>query len=380
MAPKILVVDDEPDLEQLVKQKFRKEIKNEIYNFTFAENGIQAMEELNQDNGIELVLTDINMPEMDGLTLLSEMQKLNNPLLRSVIVSAYGDIANIRTAMNRGAYDFVIKPIDLSDLEITITKALSDLKTLKEAFKSREDLIIVQKELEEARQLQLSMLPNELPKIDNLDIAVYMKTATEVGGDYYDFSLLDDGSLNVVIGDATGHGMNAGIMVSIMKALFTSDSVNMNISEFFSSANKAIKQMNLGRMMMAFAMLNIKDNKLKLGNAGMPPLYIYRNSNSNIEEIVFNGMPLGALFDSKFDVNEFELKAEDRLLILSDGFPELTNINGEMYGYDRIKTEFQSVGKKEPEEIVEHLKNSASIWLDEKEPEDDVTFIVIKVK
>jgi sigma-B regulation protein RsbU (phosphoserine phosphatase) len=219
------------------------------------------------------------------------------------------------------------------------------------------------------------MLPNELPKIDNLDIAVYMKTATEVGGDYYDFSLLDDGSLNVVIGDATGHGMNAGIMVSIMKALFTSDSVNMNISEFFSSANKAIKQMNLGRMMMAFAMLNIKDNKLKLGNAGMPPLYIYRNSNSNIEEIVFNGMPLGALFDSKFDVNEFELN-----LILSDGFPELTNINGEMYGYDRIKTEFQSVGKKEPEEIVEHLKNSASIWLDEKEPEDDVTFIVIKVK
>jgi DNA-binding NtrC family response regulator len=113
MAPKILVVDDEPDLEQLVKQKFRKEIKNEIYNFTFAENGIQAMEELNQDNGIELVLTDINMPEMDGLTLLSEMQKLNNPLLRSVIVSAYGDIANIRTAMNRGAYDFVITPIDL---------------------------------------------------------------------------------------------------------------------------------------------------------------------------------------------------------------------------------------------------------------------------
>ncbi len=156
------------------------------------------------------------------------------------------------------------------------------------------------KELEEARELQLSMLPKKLPQIPNLKIAVYMKTATEVGGDYYDFSRLEDGSLNIAIGDATGHGMNAGIMVSIMKALFTSDSNSMNISEFFSSSNKAIKQMNLGRMMMAFAMLNIKDGKLKLVNAGMPPVYVYRKSNGITEEIEFNGMPLGAMSDSKF--------------------------------------------------------------------------------
>jgi len=380
MAPKILVVDDEPDLEQLIKQKFRKEIKNNTYDFTFAENGVQALEELKMHNGIELVLTDINMPEMDGLTLLSEMQNLNNPLLRSVIVSAYGDIANIRTAMNRGAYDFVIKPIDLNDLEITITKALADLKTLKEAFKSREDLIIVQKELEEARQLQLSMLPKELPKNNNLDIAVHIRTATEVGGDYYDFSHLEDGSLNVAIGDATGHGMNAGIMVSVMKALFTSKPVGMNILDFFSSSNNAIKQMNLGRMMMAFTMLNIKDGKLILGNAGMPPIYIYRQSNNKIEEIEFTGMPLGAMADANFEVNELDIQSEDTLLMLSDGLPELKNESNEMYGYDRIKTEFKLVGAKEPEEIIEHLKDSASNWVNGKEPEDDVTFVVIKVK
>ncbi len=380
MAPKILVVDDEPDLEQLVKQKFRKEIKDEIYNFTFAENGVQALEKLNQNNGIELVLTDINMPEMDGLTLLSEMQNLNNPLLRSVIVSAYGDLANIRTAMNRGAYDFVIKPIDLKDLEITITKALADLTTLKEAFKSREDLIIVQKELEEARQLQLSMLPKELPIIDNLDIAVYMKTATEVGGDYYDFSHLEDGSLNIAIGDATGHGMNAGIMVSIMKALFTSDSISMKISEFFSSSNKAIKRMNLGRMMMAFAMLNVKDNKLRLVNAGMPPVLIYRKKNQTIEEIFMKEMPLGAMNNFPYTLKESHLEQGDTILLLSDGLPELTNSSSEMYGYDRTKTEFHSVGEKELEEIVAHLKNSASQWVNGKAPDDDVTFVVIKVK
>jgi len=262
MIPKILVVDDEPDLEILIKQKFRKEIKENKYNFIFAYNGVQALQKLNEDGSIELVLTDINMPEMDGLTLLKKMQELNNPLLRSVIVSAYGDILNIRTAMNGGAFDFVVKPIDLNDLEITIKKALNNLDTLKMALKGRDELIIVQKELQDARELQLSMLPRELPQVPNLELAVYMKTASDVGGDYYDFSQNEDGSLNVSIGDATGHGMKAGTMVSIMKALFTSDSSKLNISGFFNSSNKTIKEINLERIMMAFSMLNFNGNKV----------------------------------------------------------------------------------------------------------------------
>ena len=151
MIPKILVVDDEPDLEHLIKQKFRKEIKENKYNFFFANNGIKALEKLNEDKNIELVLTDINMPEMDGLTLLKKMQELNNPLLRSVFISAYGDIVNIRTAMNGGAFDFVVKPIDLTDLEITIKKALDNLETLKKALQARDELLVVQKELQDAR-------------------------------------------------------------------------------------------------------------------------------------------------------------------------------------------------------------------------------------
>src|SRR5512135_2118371 len=117
MPVKILVVDDEPDLELLVRQKFRRHIREGQFNFVFARNGVEALQKLHDEPDIDLVLTDINMPEMDGLTLLVKLNELNL-LLKAVIVSAYGDMENIRTAMNRGAADFLTKPIDFHDLEI----------------------------------------------------------------------------------------------------------------------------------------------------------------------------------------------------------------------------------------------------------------------
>ena len=308
------------------------------------------------------------------------MKNLNNPLLRSVIVSAYGDLANIRTAMNRGAYDFVIKPIDLTDLEITITKALADLKTLKEAFKSREDLIVAQKELEEARQLQLSMLPKNLPNLPNLDIAVYMQTATEVGGDYYDFHVGMDGTLTVVVGDATGHGMKAGTLVTSTKSMFNILAPNPDILATFSEMSRVIKGMEFHQLSMCLMLLKIKENQLFVSSAAMPPALIYRKKNQAIEEIFMKGMPLGSMNDFPYSIKESHLERGDTILMLSDGLPELTNDNNEMYGYDRTKTEFHSVGEKKPEEIVDHLKGSASQWVNGKEPDDDVTFVVIKVK
>ena len=107
------------------------------------------------------------------------------------------------------------------------------------------------KELEEARQLQLSMLPKELPQLPNLDIAVYMKTATEVGGDYYDFNIDGNGTLTVLVGDATGHGMMSGMMVSIMKSFFISNRNSIELKQFFENANNSLKDMQLGRLMMA---------------------------------------------------------------------------------------------------------------------------------
>lgn len=132
MTARVLFVDDEPDLEPLVLQKFRKQIREGSISFVFARDGVEALERLGADGAVDLVVTDINMPRMDGLTLLEKLQGLEGGL-STIIVSAYGDISNIRTAMNRGAFDFLMKPIDFGDLELTIAKTERHIETLREA-------------------------------------------------------------------------------------------------------------------------------------------------------------------------------------------------------------------------------------------------------
>jgi len=235
-------------------------------------------------------------------------------------------------------------------------------------------------ELEEARQLQLSMLPKEIPSIPNLDIAVYMKTATEVGGDYYDFSMKDDGSLNIAIGDATGHGMKAGTMVSSMKSIFTTNASKMDIEQFFVTANSGVKSMGLKRMMMGFSMLNIDKNNLKLINAGMPPIFLFHKKSNVVEELNEHVMPIGAMNHSRYTITSRSLEIGDVLLMLTDGMPELHNDKHEMYGYDRIKDLLGKVNGYNSEEIIMQLREEASAWINDQDPDDDVTFVVIKVK
>jgi len=224
------------------------------------------------------------------------------------------------------------------------------------------------------------MLPKELPAIDNLEISAYMKTATEVGGDYYDFDVLKDGNLNVAIGDGTGHGMQAGTLVTLIKGLFTSEVRNKEIVTFLRDANFTIKKINIGRLMMAFSLLRMKGKMLQFSSAGMPPMYIYRNSSNEVDEINMNGMPLGAIKDFDYQLYETELMSGDCILLLSDGYPELSNDNEEQVGYDRVKSQFAEISNRRPDEIVEYFKKWGSDWVDEKDPDDDVTFVVIKVK
>jgi class 3 adenylate cyclase/FixJ family two-component response regulator len=132
---KILVADDEADLEVLIKQKFRRQIRESQYEFLFALNGVEALQRLTENPDVDMVLTDINMPEMDGLTLLLKLKELN-PMIQSVIVSAYGDMENIRIAMNRGAFDFITKPVNFDDLEITMKKTLEHVNNIRQTLKA----------------------------------------------------------------------------------------------------------------------------------------------------------------------------------------------------------------------------------------------------
>ena len=164
---KILVADDEADLEMLIKQKFRQKIREQQYEFIFAVNGTDALEKIEQHGDVDMVLSDINMPEMDGLTLLSRLSE-SSPLIKSVIVSAYGDMENIRTAMNRGAFDFITKPINFEDLSLTIIKTINHVTQIRETLKAIKENNILKMYVDEAvlnfmgsHEFETSLMVNE---------------------------------------------------------------------------------------------------------------------------------------------------------------------------------------------------------------------------
>src|ERR1051325_7750304 len=221
MPNQILVVDDEPDLELLVRQRFRRQIRDRELEFFFSRNGEEALAALARQPGMDLVLSDINMPVMDGLTLLGKLSE-SNELRKAVIVSAYGDMANIRTAMNRGAIDFLMKPIDFQDLEITIRKTLDQVAHLKRSLQTQQQLLAIRQELSIAARIQRSLLPRNFPPFPDrqeFDLHAAMVPAKEVGGDLFDFFLLDKDHLGFVVGDVSGKGVPAALFMAVTRTL-----------------------------------------------------------------------------------------------------------------------------------------------------------------
>src|SRR4051812_35463498 len=224
MPHTILVVDDEPDLELLINQRFRREIRDRTMRFVFASNGQDALRQLDAQGDADVVLTDINMPVMDGLTLLANLNE-RYPLLKSVIVSAYGDMANIRAALNRGAFDFVTKPIDFQDLALTLTRSIQEARTKRQAASDHERLVALARELDVARRIQQSIVPTRFPPFPHrTDVAIHasMQPARSVGGDFYDYFFIDEHRLAFAIGDVTGKGVPAALFMAVSRTLLRS--------------------------------------------------------------------------------------------------------------------------------------------------------------
>ncbi len=233
------------------------------------------------------------------------------------------------------------------------------------------------RELEEARQFQLSLLPRELPRLDGLAVAVEMTTATEVGGDYYDFQEMGSG-LVVAIGDATGHGAAAGTLVTAVKSLFAAGAGTLTPAAFLVSANAAIHRMGLVRRAMALAVARVEGERVTLSSAGMPPVFHFRAASGETREIALAGTPLGARADFPYAEATLELAPGDALLFASDGLPELPNGDGEPFGYERLRALFAASADAAAEEIVARLSSAATDWGGDRPPVDDVTLLVLK--
>ncbi len=235
-------------------------------------------------------------------------------------------------------------------------------------------------ELEDARELQISMLPDAPPELPNLDVVFEMRPATEVGGDYYDFNLTEEDQLTIAIGDATGHGMNAGLVVSAVKSLFKTSAPDAGNLATLERISQGIKSMNLKRLYMAMTLATFNDNKLTLASAGMPPTLIYRSENDMVEEILLEGMPLGGVIGTERQETSFKLQSGDTILMMSDGLPEMLNPENEMLDYPKTKKLFTEVADESPKAIIRHMFEASTLWAKGKPQEDDITLVVIKVK
>src|SRR5215510_2065357 len=236
------------------------------------------------------------------------------------------------------------------------------------------------KELEEARQLQLSMLPQTLPQLPLLEIAACMKPATEVGGDYYDFHLSDEGVLTVAVGDATGHGLKAGTLVTATKSLFNHLAQESEIPIIFQQSSRALKRMNLRSLFMAMTIAKVNGYQMTLGSAGMPSALIYRAARRVVDEISLRGVPLGSLTTYSYRECSLSLAPGDVVVLMSDGYPERFNGKNEMLGYGSAKSVLLEIAILPPQEIIEVFVKIADKWADGRPQNDDMTFVVMKVK
>jgi sigma-B regulation protein RsbU (phosphoserine phosphatase) len=384
MPHKILVVDDEPDLELLIKQKFRKEIKDDSFQFVFAHNGVQALERLEEHEDVSVVLSDINMPEMDGLTLLQKLNELNNPLLKSVIVSAYGDMENIRTAMNRGAFDFLTKPIDFNDLDLTVRKTVRHLEVIKSALKSRDELVAVQRDLTTAARIQQSLLPNvfpPFPKRNEFEIHAEMITAKNVGGDFYDFYFLDDDRLAFAIGDVSGKGIPAAIYMAVCRTLLKATAHQVaHPGEVLRRVNALLIPESEATTFVTifYGILNTRTGEVQYSNGGHNSPVLVRSSGEVEQLPMTDGFLVGKIEHQDYDAKKIQLQKGDTLFLYTDGVTEAMDSNMNMFEEERLTSYLKKSNGLSTRELakgsIAHLKAFAG----NAPQSDDITVLILR--
>jgi sigma-B regulation protein RsbU (phosphoserine phosphatase) len=232
-------------------------------------------------------------------------------------------------------------------------------------------------ELEEARKLQNSLLPKKIPTRKDYDISVYLKSATEVGGDYYDFIENENKDLYAICGDATGHGVVSGIMVSVTKAGL--NGINMdNPSKILNNLNSIVKRVNFGRLRMSLSVAKINNGSIELSSAAMPPTYYYNAKKNNVEEILVPNLPLGGIEGEKFDGVKKDFKKGDVVVMISDGLPELPNKEDVLLDYPKVLECIKNNCNESADEIKDALVRMSDSWADGLMNPDDITIVVIK--
>ena len=385
----ILCVDDEPDMEMLVTQQFRKQIRSKEYEFIFACHGQDALEKLAAHSEIKIVLSDINMPEMDGLTFLSKLKELKITDLKTIMVSAYSDMDNIRTAMNRGAFDFITKPINFDDMEITIKKTLSEIELYANFQHDRDKLIAIEKDLAIAYEIQQSMLPkkeNPFPDRKEFSLHGLLQPAKSVGGDLYDYMLLSDNRLFFLIGDVSDKGVPAALFMAITRTLFKTHFTNYpaaDLTEQIIRINNILSRDNPSFMFVTvFAcILEITTGVVEYVDCGHEQPIILRKATGELEIVKKKdgGLPICLMEDFPYFSSSFQLNPGDTLVLYTDGLEDARDVDEVRFTIEPSKQLLKyALINEEPAKINTQLLLNVNSYIGEANQFDDITLLTLK--
>ncbi len=377
---KILVVDDEPDLEPLIKQRMRRSIRSGLYSFVFAGNGLEALQKLNEDSTIDMVISDINMPQMDGLTLLEQIPKVD-PNIRSVIISAYGDMRNIRTAMNRGAFDFVTKPLDFEDLQLTIDRTLSHLVEWREALESRDKLVALQNELDVASKMQQSILPASFPTDPEYDVYGHMVPARNVGGDFFDFFSMEGSGIGLAVADVSDKGVPAALFMMSSRTLLKGSAIGvLTPGDVLSEVNTQLAENNESMMFvtLVYVLYDPHSGNLTYANGGHCNPLVVHPDGSSTELALTGGVALGVMPDLPYREDRTTLNPGDTLVLYTDGVSEAMNAHGEEFGVERLQQVFVGNPPTSAKMATDAVMKAVSEFSGDTSQSDDVTCLVLR--
>lgn len=377
---RILVVDDEPDLEPLVLQRMRRAIRSGRYEFLFAQNGVEALQTLGDDDDIDMVLSDINMPQMDGLALLSHIPEVA-PDVQAVIISAYGDMKNIRAAMNLGAFDFVTKPVDFEDLRITIERALNNLEAWREATSSRDRLIALQNELDVAGKMQQAILPTEFLNKPGYEMYGSMMPARNVGGDFFDVVYLSNGCIGLVVADVSDKGVPAALFMMASRTLWKIAAAGLHPpGEVLRQVNNMLYEDNDAMMFVTlfYAVYDPTSGELTYANGGHnEPLIVHSDGNSSILPGT-NGIALGVVSEMDYAEKTISVAPGDAIVFYTDGVTEAVNTSAEEFGLPCLQQVFASNPPTDAKIATQSVFSAVNDFAGTAPQFDDITCLIFR--
>ena len=371
----VLLVDDEPANIQIVNSILKDEYKTRI-----ATNGAKALDLANQDPAPDLVLLDVMMPGMDGYEVCRRLKA--SAITREIPViflTGQTDVADETKGFEVGAVDYIHKPFSPAVVKARVRTHLA-LRAMHEQVESQ--LLTIQREMETAKQIQLSILPSQVPSLPNLDIAVRYIPMTSVAGDFYDFIVLDEKRLGILVADVSGHGMPAALISSMLKiALDAQTACATDPARVLAGLNHTLCGKFQGHFVTAmYLLVDTERQCLSYAGAGHPPLIVRNQAAGLSNEFVQNGLVLGFFPEATYTSLELPFKQGDWVLLYTDGIPETTNLLAEQFGTDRFKQYLQTNHELTPERFVDAFLNELSVYSCRAsgcEAEDDITLLAI---